>query len=45
MVQIALTGYTQLESIYHEGDPRKLSAIQTLIDLASPKKLLRKKTK
>jgi transcriptional regulator with XRE-family HTH domain len=34
---------TQLESIYHEGDPQKLSAIQTLIDLASPKKSLRKK--
>ncbi|MFT4579311.1 MAG: transcriptional regulator with XRE-family HTH domain [Nitrospinales bacterium] len=36
---------TQLESIYHEGDPKKLSAIQTLIDLASPEKPIRKRNK
>ena len=36
---------TQLESIYHEGDPKNLSAIQTLIGLASPEKSLRKKAK
>jgi transcriptional regulator with XRE-family HTH domain len=36
---------SQIEQIYQEGDSKKLSAIQVLLDLAAPPKASRKKNK
>jgi len=34
---------SQIERLYREGDPKKISAIQVLLDLAAPPKPLKKK--